>query len=201
VREFCRVYEQFRIPFSLHARVETVNEDMLARLAAAGCRHIVYGVESGSLRVRREIMKRPVRNQRFKDVFRWTRDAGIIVTANYMLGLPGETRDDIEQTLALHDELLPDDFGYFVFYPYPGTALFQTCRDNGMLPPDYLDRPANHRTSILALPDLTQFDIDEYYERFTRIRERDSLRRMGSAATTESQAMAVEGVRVSAAVG
>jgi anaerobic magnesium-protoporphyrin IX monomethyl ester cyclase len=201
VRGFCQVYERFRIPFSLHARVETVSEDMIGRLAAAGCRHIVYGVESGSERVRREIMHRPVGNARFEEVFRWTKRAGILATANYMLGLPGESRADIEATIALHERLQPDDFGYFVFYPYPGTTLFQTCRDEGMLPPDYLDRPANHRASILRLPDLTPADIDEYYERFTRLREQVAVRRLGAAATEEGKKIATADVRLSASLG
>ena len=72
-----------------------------------------------------------------------------------------------------------DDFGYFVFYPYPGTQLFRVCRDAGYLPDDYLDRPANHRESILTLPDLTQDDIDDAYERFTQIRERLYAKRYG----------------------
>lgn len=182
VREFCKVYgERLRAPFSLHARVETVNEKMLHELRAAGCDQITYGVESGSERVRREIMRRPVTNQRFRDVFRWTREAGIRVTANFMLGLPGETRDDLDQTLALAEELAVLDFGYFVFYPYPGTALFAVCKERGYLPEDYLERPANHRASILRLPDLTNDDLADYYDRFTALRRRLYQDRLGIA--------------------
>jgi radical SAM superfamily enzyme YgiQ (UPF0313 family) len=173
VKSFCRLYgERFRTPFSLHARVETVDEDLIARLAAAGCRHIVYGVESGSARVRREILRRPVSNQRFIDVFRWTREAGIIVTANYMLGLPGETAADVEETLALHEALRPDDFGHFVFYPFPGTHLFRVCQERGLLPANYLELPANHRASILTLPDLAPEQVAGYFDRFTTLRQR-----------------------------
>lgn len=173
VKEFCRVYgADVGLPFWIHARVETVNQRMLHELAAAGCRHVTYGVESGSYRIRRDVMRRPVRNERFVDVFRWTREAGITVTANYMLGLPEETRDDLQQTLELAEELNAFDFGYFVFYPYPGTHLFTHCLDRGYLPPNYLDLEANHRESILTLPTLTQADITEYYERFTALRER-----------------------------
>lgn len=173
VREFCARYgAEVGAPFSLHARVETVNEAMLHMLAGAGCNQITYGVESGSERVRREVMRRPVRNQRFIDVFRWTREAGIAVTANYMLGLPGETRDDLEMTLALAEELEVLDFGYFVFYPYPGTHLFTVCRDRGYLPDNYLELPAVHGSSILELPDLGRDDIAEYYDRFTDLRRR-----------------------------
>ncbi len=183
VRAFGAAYrERIGAPFSLHARVETVNEKMLHQLAAAGCSMITYGVESGSERVRREIMHRPVTNQRFRDVFRWTREAGILLTCNFMLGLPGETRADLQQTLDLAEELDVLDFGYFVFYPYPGTQLFKECRDKGYLPADYLTRPANHRASILNLPDLSQEVIGDYYDRFTQLRRRMYLRRNGTAA-------------------
>jgi len=196
VREFCRVYkERLQIPFSLHARVETVTEDLLGELAAAGCQHIVYGVESGSLRVRRDIMMRAATNERIKEVFRWTREAGIMVTANYMLGLPGETRDDLQQTYDLALELQAFDFGYFVFYPYPGTALFRLCLEKGYLPDDYLEREANHRESILTLPDITADDIAEYYDRFTALRERQSLERAQGHLPEAAQATIRESVQ------
>jgi anaerobic magnesium-protoporphyrin IX monomethyl ester cyclase len=178
VREFCKAYgREFNVPFSLNARVETVNEIMLHELAAAGCKHIVYGVESGSERVRREIMKRSATNQRFRDVFRWTREAGIHATANYIIGTPGETREEMQETIRLHHDLRPLDFAFFVFYPYPGTELFQLCRDNGYLPDNYLDLPANHRRSILNLPNVTQADIAEVYQRWTELRVGTTLRR------------------------
>ena len=173
VREFCARYrEEVGAPFSLHARVETVNEAMLHMLAEAGCNQITYGVESGSERIRREVMRRPVKNQRFIDVFRWTREAGIAVTANYMLGLPGETPEDLEMTVALAEELEVLDFGYFVFYPYPGTHLFTVCRERGYLPENYLELPATHRASILDLPGLSNDDIAAAYDRFTDLRRR-----------------------------
>ncbi len=202
VADFCRIYgEELAIPFSLHARVETVNEKMVHALAAAGCRHIVYGVESGSPRVRREIMRRSATNQRFIDVFRWTREAGIMVTANYILGIPGETREEMQQTIDLHHQLEPADFGYFVFYPYPGTALFGLCRDEGYLPDDYLDRPANHRNTILTLPGITQDDIDEFYDRWTEIRVANTLKRYGSSEAAENRAEITDAIEATATAG
>ncbi len=125
------------MPFSLHARAETMNPKLIAALAAAGCRHVVYGVESGSERIRREVMKRPVTNDRLVEIFERTREAGMLVTANYMLGVPGERPEDLQATLDLHRQLKPTDFGYFVFYPFPGTQLFETCRQQGQLPEDW----------------------------------------------------------------
>ncbi len=174
--------------------METVNEKMLHMLARAGCQQITYGVESGSERIRREVMKRPVKNQRFRDVFRWTREAGIQVTANYMMGIPGETRDDLQATVDLATELEVLDFGYFVFYPYPGTQLFQTCQESGYLPEDYLERPANHRKSILRLPGLTDQDIGECYDKFTELRRQLYAGRLDKNLTPDQSAGAVDHV-------
>lgn len=189
VKRFCELNKaEGGTPFSLHARVETINPRMLRQLADAGCRHITYGVESGSLRVRREVMKRRCSNTYIQRAFEQTREVGIIVTANYILGSPGETREDLEMTLAFHEQLRPDDFGYFVFYPYPGTALFQLCKERGYLPDDYLDRPANHRESILNMPDLSKADIAEFYDRFTAARERGYLERHGANLSDSARA-------------
>ena len=202
VREFCRVYRRdIGVPFSLHARVETVNEKLLHTLAEAGCQQITYGVESGSERIRREIMRRPVTNQRFIDVFRWTREAGIYVTANYMLGLPGETRADLQATLDLARDLDVLDFGYFVFYPYPGTQLFQLCRERGYLPEDYLDLPSNHRESILRMPQLSAGDIAEYYDKFTALRRALYDARLPPELAADSRAAALSHVDERARLG
>jgi anaerobic magnesium-protoporphyrin IX monomethyl ester cyclase len=202
VKEFCRSYgKEMGIGFSINARVETVDRDMIGWLAQAGCRHIIYGVESGSMRVRRDILNRPAENARFIDVFSWTKQANIMVTANYMIGLPGEAPEDIEQTLALNDELAPDDFGYFVFYPYPGTRLFDLCRKKGFLPENYLELPANNRQSVLNLPALTKDDIQYYYNRFTNVRENAYMERYGSALQDEDKALVRGSFQESAAVG
>jgi radical SAM superfamily enzyme YgiQ (UPF0313 family) len=124
-----------------------------------------------------------------------------MVTANYMLGIPGETPGDIEQTLTLNDELEPDDFGYFVFYPYPGTRLFDLCRQKRYLPENWLELPANNRQSILNLPGLTKDDIEHYYEKFSRVREHTYINRYGSAMSEEDKALVSKGFAESAAVG
>jgi radical SAM superfamily enzyme YgiQ (UPF0313 family) len=202
VRQFCQAYsEQISVGFSINARVETVSRDIVNCLAEAGCRHIIYGVESGSTRIRRDIMNRPVENHRFVDVFRLTKEAGIMATANYMIGLPGETPEDIEKTLALNKEIDPDDFGYFVFYPYPGTQLFHLCREKGFLPENWLELPANNRQSILDLPDLTKEDIEHYYNKFTEVRNQAYLNRYGSGLSDEAKAQASKIFEESAALG
>ena len=180
VLDFCRCYgDAVGAGFSINARVETVGAAMLDALAGAGCRHVIYGVESGSERIRRRVLNRRVDNRRIIEAFDRTRAAGMLVTANYMLGIPGETPADMAATLALNKTLGPHDFGYFVFYPYPGTLLFETCQRRGYLPEDHFQRPACHRHSILTLPEITDNDISVYYDQFTAARERAYLKRFG----------------------
>lgn len=188
IDEFCTVYgKKFSIPFSINGRVETVTKEMISRLKDAGCRHIIFGVESGSLRVRKEILNRPVEDRQIIEAFHMTKDGGMLATANYMLGIPGETPCDIKQTLALHKRLEPDDFGYFVFYPYPGTPLHTHCRKKGYLPENYLDFPATNSESILNLPDLSDNDIKIYYNKFTELREQLYEKRYGKLAPRNQQ--------------
>jgi radical SAM superfamily enzyme YgiQ (UPF0313 family) len=188
VRDFCTVYpKEIGVSFSLHARVETINEKMLKMLADAGCAHITFGVESGSERLRKEVMHRKVSNERLIQAFRWSKAVGILTTANYILGTPTETTEDLDATIELHHQLEPDDFGYFVFYPYPGTPMFHYCKKNGLLPENFDDLPANHRQTILIHDTLSHQDIEEYYQRFTRIREADYLRKYGIHLNTEAK--------------
>jgi anaerobic magnesium-protoporphyrin IX monomethyl ester cyclase len=202
VEEFCTAYgREIGTGFSINARAETVSPDMITMLAQAGCKHIIYGVESGSRRVREDILNRPGDNRQFIDAFTWTKEAGMLATANYMIGIPGETPEDIEQTLALNDELAPDDFGYFVFYPYPGTPLFEICRERGYLPENYSELPASNRQSILTLPGLTKVDIEHYYNVFTGVREKNYLKRYGSALNEAHKAIAIKSLRDSADTG
>ncbi len=196
VREFCQSYgQEFGTGFSINARADTVNPEIISMLAKAGCMHIIYGVESGSRRVREDILKRPGDSRLFVDAVRWTKEAGMLATTNYMIGIPGETGNDIEETLALNDQIAPDDFGCFVFYPYPGTVLFDVCRDNGYLPERYLELAADDDQSILTLPGLTKDDIARYYRVFGRVREDSYLKRYGASFNAEDKALAVERLR------
>jgi radical SAM superfamily enzyme YgiQ (UPF0313 family) len=173
LREFLpRFRSEIGAGFSIHARADGMDSQTLALLAESGCRHIVYGVESGSERVRREIMNRPGDNDALHRVFQETRDAGMIVTANFIFGVPGETAAEIEETLALAESLEPDDFGFFVFQPFPGTRLYGHFRAQGLLPAGFPNSAINHRRSPLTLPNLTEDQLEAFFGRFEALRNR-----------------------------
>jgi radical SAM superfamily enzyme YgiQ (UPF0313 family) len=186
IREFLPLYEQrLQTPFSAHARVDTVTPDLIRSLARAGCRHVVFGVESGSERVRKTILGRPLTDERIREAFAMTQEAGLLTTANYMMGLPGETRADVDQTLAFNRSLGPDDFGFFVYVPYPGTPLADMCQEKGYLPDQPFEHPIEPGESILTMPDLSRDDIRQYFQAFIEARQENYRRRFGSTLPAE----------------
>ena len=96
--------------------------------------------------------------------------------------------------MDLHERLQPFDFGYFVFYPFPGTPLFQTCRQQGLLPENWQEMPARHDESILNLPDLSAEDIAGAFRKWTEIRA-ETVARSSAAMAAEAEARQAEQAR------
>lgn len=112
-----------------------LDEELLALMRAAGCHHITLGIESGSPRVLREIIRKPVRLERIPGLVRACRRLGLGVSAFFVAGFPGETRADLQQTLDLALSLDLDSASLFIATPYPGTRLYEQCLAEGLLRP------------------------------------------------------------------
>ncbi|QGJ71937.1 (Dimethylallyl)adenosine tRNA methylthiotransferase MiaB [Planctomycetales bacterium 10988] len=202
VKKFCQEYkERFRVPFSLHARADTVTESLLQDLAGAGCAQITYGIESGSPRLRREVMKRAMTDETMIEAVTLTKKCGIRATTNFMLGLPDETAEDMELTFELLEKLKPDDFYFFIFYPFPGTHLYQYCLEKNYLPENYLELPVNHHQSILTMPQLSKEAIEAAYERFIQVREKHFLNRFHKQLSSDQLEEVKHSLRKTAMLG
>jgi radical SAM superfamily enzyme YgiQ (UPF0313 family) len=108
----------------VRARADQVTADAARALHAAQCRTAWIGAESGSQRILDAMEK----GTRVEDIARATRllhEAGVEVGFFLQFGYPGETRDDIDRTLAMVRDCAPDDIGVSVSYPLPGTTFYQ----------------------------------------------------------------------------
>lgn len=110
------------VPFKCLMRADGITESSTAALAAAGCRTVWIGAESGSQRVL-DAMEKGTRIEQIENAARLLRAAGIEVGFFLQFGYPGETLDDIEQTLAMVRRCRPHDIGVSVSYPLPGTPF------------------------------------------------------------------------------
>jgi anaerobic magnesium-protoporphyrin IX monomethyl ester cyclase len=119
------IAEGFDLPFFCQTRADIVvkHEDMVARMAKAGLRGYFVGFESGNDRVLRFIRKGTTAEQN-RQAARVCRKYGIAVWANYMLGLPTETREEVMDTVRLMKDIDPDYYSPAFFTPHPGTDLY-----------------------------------------------------------------------------
>ncbi|MFH1403244.1 MAG: radical SAM protein [Candidatus Altiarchaeota archaeon] len=105
------------------ARVDMVDGEVLGWMRKAGCVMINYGVESGSERMLEYLGKGTHRSQ-IVSAFKLTKDVGIKAGAFIMIGIPGETVEDIGETESLIREIRPDWMNVTFFTPIPGSRAW-----------------------------------------------------------------------------
>ena len=125
-----------KLRWDCRTRVDCVEPGLLKLMARAGCSRISFGVESASESVR-DVFNKRITIEQVRESFEWTRSAGIRILGYFMLGAPGETRESIEETLALSIELNPDFAYYSIVVPYPGTDLYDRALEEGLIGFDY----------------------------------------------------------------
>ncbi len=135
--EFCDLYAKsgIGVPFVVNAHVKQLDERVAEALAKAGCRILKLGIESGSPRVRKEILKRHMTQ---KDIFETVNSGerhGLHTSGFVMVGLPGETHDERWETVDLLAEARIGRFRTSFFYPFPGTDSFRLAVEGGFYDP------------------------------------------------------------------
>lgn len=130
VLELCELIEDAALPFSwmCMSRVDTVDDELLAALARAGCYLVIYGVESGSQRVLERMGKKTTVEQA-RRAFEATARAGLEAAAFFMFGNLGEGEEDMRATIRLAKELDASFASFNVATPYPGTAFYEQVKE------------------------------------------------------------------------
>jgi anaerobic magnesium-protoporphyrin IX monomethyl ester cyclase len=113
-----------KVRFECITRADRMNEEVIQLLKASGCFRVWIGAESGSQKVI-DLMDRRVDVNQVREMIRMSRKNGIEAGTFIMLGYPGETEADIEETIHHLKESNPDHFTITVAYPIKGTELFQ----------------------------------------------------------------------------
>jgi radical SAM superfamily enzyme YgiQ (UPF0313 family) len=159
--ELMEKIKKMDITFTCNARVETLNEDICQALKEAGCETLCVGIESGSQRVRKEILKRYMTNEQIINAFNYAKKAGLATYSFNMLGIPTETEKDMWETIKLNRIVKPTSLQVSIFQPYPGTELYQMCKEKGWLKNKPL--PLSHKLkSILEYPHITSKQIERF---------------------------------------
>jgi len=135
IEEYAEQYKKhINLPFLIYARVDTVTEKKIAVLKDMGCKTCAMGIESGSQRLRREVLCRNMSNSKIIESFQLVNRYGIRTSAYNMIGFPTETRDDIFDTIELNRLAGPSSFSVTMLEPYKGTPIRKLCEDEGLSP-------------------------------------------------------------------
>lgn len=146
----CQLIKQegLKVVWYCNGRVNLMTKDLLEAMYDGGCRGIAYGLESGNQRVL-DSMKKKITLAQARETVKWTKEANISICGYFMLGMLDETRDDIEDTLAFARELNLDMYDFTQVTTYPGTELYSSALDAGLIPRDVVIR-RDRRLNISA---------------------------------------------------
>lgn len=168
--DFCEKLEAFNatidnfISYHCNFRItaQSMDEKIFVALKKAHFFKINIGLESGSERIRREVLKRDYSNRDFLDVAAMARKAGLKIVVYNMIGLPGETYDDYMETVSLNRQCQPDSHFTGIFFPYPGTELYETCVKGGLINTS-IDERLERRHPVINLPRFSKSQILKAY--------------------------------------
>ncbi len=137
VVELCdkMIRRKLRVRWECNTRVNLIDGELLRLMKRAGCNFIKVGIESGSERVLKE-MNKGITLDQIRRAAVLLRRSGIHWTGYFLMGVPGETREDVERTVAFLDEVRPDLALIGVYEPFPGTAMFTDGIKRNLVRPD-----------------------------------------------------------------
>lgn len=156
------VRRKLKLTWTSFARVDTVSDEILSKMKAAGCTAVSFGIESANPEILKTIRKGITLDQ-VEDAVRLCRRAGITPYASFILGLPGETPETIKETMKFGEKLknLGLAFGFHLLAPFPGTEIRDRCEqyEIRILTDNWAHYHANR--AIVETPEVNGRMLDE----------------------------------------
>jgi len=153
VLELCAKFKPLGFRWSCTARVHSDYETLKA-MAEAGARLLIVGFESGDPQILKNI-KKGATVEMGRAFVKNCKQVGLLVHADFIIGLPGETKQTIERTIEYAKELDPETVQVSVVHAYPGTELYDDAVKNGYLASETRADEGGHQLPHLSYPGLT----------------------------------------------
>lgn len=136
IEELCDLIIQNKldITWSCYATIVGLssNPNLIKKMAQAGCWYIFFGIESGNENVLKLNKVNKLNNfETVRKVLKECQKNGITLKGSFILGLPGDTKETIEETIAFAKSLPLDTVNFATAVPYPGTEFYNLARANG----------------------------------------------------------------------
>src|SRR5271168_4060207 len=131
----------------------------------AGCRLLIVGFESGDPQILKNI-KKGATVERARDFVKDCHDLGLIIHADFILGLPGETRESIQNTIKFAKRLDVETIQVSIAHAYPGTEFYDYAKVNGFITNERMEDGGGHQMAHIEYPGLPTDYVMEMVHRF-----------------------------------
>ena len=162
--ELCKKLKPLNFTWSCTSRVTTDYETLKA-MREAGCRLMIVGYESGDQQILKNIKKGATLDM----AQRYTKNAhslGLTIHADFIVGLPGETRQSIRRTIDFAKKLDCETIQVSIAHPYPGTEFYDYVKKNNLITIDSMTDDQGHQLPNIIYPGLDRAELVEWVERF-----------------------------------
>lgn len=145
--------------------VWTLDDDMFKLMKQSGCYEVTLAIESGDQYVLDNIIKKPLKLESVRLAAKKARKAGLFTVGYIIIGFPGETKEQINNTLNFTNDLKLDKVYPFIFNPLPGTPLYELCVEKGYISSDYAFEQENYFRASFSTPEWGPEDLDRLQKR------------------------------------
>jgi hopanoid biosynthesis associated radical SAM protein HpnJ len=186
--ELCGKLKPLKMTWSCTSRV-TTDYDTLKAMKEAGCRLLIVGYESGDQQILKNIKKGATIDMARRFTAN-TKKLGLTVHGDFIVGLPGETRETIQKSIAFAKELDVETIQVSIAHPYPGTEFYDHVKKNGLITIDAMTDEAGHQLPNYTYPGLDRGELVDWVERFYGeyyFRPKVALRLVGKAMFNNSE--------------
>jgi radical SAM superfamily enzyme YgiQ (UPF0313 family) len=134
VSSFCKgiISRGIDVVWGCTARVDRFNKELLSRMWKAGCRTLLFGVESGNQEILDNVQK-GTKIEQARQAFKTARDIGMHTIASMTLGMPGESKTTADETIRFARQVNPDYALFSLATPYPGTKFYDLANKMGLI--------------------------------------------------------------------
>ena len=158
VEEICALIKPLDVTWSCNARAD-VPIETLKKMKESGCRLLIVGFESSHQEILNTIRKGE-KLERMEQFVRDCRKVGLLVHGTFMIGLPGETKQTIEDNFKLAVKLDLDSIQFSVATPYPGTDFWEYLKGKGWLITNNYVNEDGLQQAVYSYPNLSQEEIE-----------------------------------------
>jgi hopanoid biosynthesis associated radical SAM protein HpnJ len=167
-RAVAELIKPLGISWTINARANC-DYETLKIMREAGLRHLVVGYESGNEQILKNIKKGVTKEQ----AIQFTKDCkklGLSIHGAFIMGLPGETRETIRETIEYAKQLDLNSIQASLASPYPGTEFYTLCQEQGWIASDDFIDSTGHQKCVINYPHLSNAEIfasvEEFYNKF-----------------------------------